>query len=280
MQDQTNHDLLGAPLGIYTYCLTGISGTFPCAVIGIDGIHEAYFIEQNGLFAVVSAISLKAFSEDTLEKNMMDVAWLAPLAKRHEEVIEFVMTHNLADHSGITPVVPLRFCTIYKCPEALFEAVMPHKEKILDFLEYTSNKAEWAVKIFCDQKTFMDGHDKIISGTTHEPASLLPGENYLLAKKMRRIREETFTVDIQRILSDIHCTVSPHVDCHRFLRCADKGIHGRPLDMVMNTAFLVEQQTLPVFQDVVDTLAEKYKAHGFVFELTGPWPPYNFCPEL
>ena len=190
------------------------------------------------------------------------------------------MTHNPADRSGNTPVVPLRFCTIYKNQEALFQAVTPHREKILNFLEYTSNKAEWAVKIFCDKKTFMDSHDKKISGDTREPASLLPGENYLLAKKMRRIREETFTVDIQRILNDIHSAVSPHVDSHRFLRCTDKGIHGRPFDMVMNTAFLVEQQTLPVFRDIVDTLAEKYKTQGFVFELTGPWPPYNFCPEL
>ncbi len=267
-------------LGIYTYCLTGSPVSFPCAVMGIDGIHETHFIDQDGLFAVVSAIFLKDFSEDTLEKNMTDVAWLAPLAKRHEEVIEFVMTHNPADRSGNTPVVPLRFCTIYKNQEALFQAVTPHREKILHFLEYTSNKAEWAVKIFCDKKTFMDGQDKKISGDTREPASLLPGENYLLAKKMRRIREETFTVDIQRILNDIHSAISPHVDSHRFLRCTDKSIHGRPFDMVMNTAFLVEQQTLPVFQDVVDTLAEKYKEHGFVFELSGPWPPYNFCPEL
>ncbi|MBF8275395.1 MAG: Cell division cycle protein 48 [Candidatus Brocadiaceae bacterium] len=218
--------------------------------------------------------------ENALEKNMTDVAWLAPLAKRHEEVIAFVMTHNPTDRCGITPVVPLRFCTIYKNQEALFQAVAPHKEKILSFVEYTSDKAEWAVKIFCDRKTFMDGHDKKISGATHEPASLLPGENYLLAKKMRRIREETFTVDIQAILSDIHCAVTPHVDCHRFLRCTEKNVHDRPFDMVMNTAFLVEQQTLPVFQGVVDTLAEKYKADGFVFELLVPWPPYNFCPEL
>lgn len=267
-------------LVIYTYCLTGSPSPFPCAVMGIDGVHEAHFIEHDGLFAVISTVSLRDFNEDTLEKNMMDVAWLAPLAKRHEEVIEFVMTHNPAGYSVITPVVPLRFCTIYKSQEALFQAVAPHKEKILNFLEHTADKTEWAVKIFCDQNTFMDGQDKKISGDTHEPASLLPGENYLLAKKMRRMREEAFTVDIQRILSDIHCAVTPHVDCHRFLRCTDKGIHGRPFDMVMNTAFLVEQQTLPVFQVVVDTLAEKYKAHGFVFELTGPWPPYHFCPEL
>ncbi len=280
MQDQTKHDLLDAPLGIYTYCLTEISGPFPSTVIGIDGIHEAHFIDQYGFFAVVSAISLKDFSENALEKNMMDVAWLAPLAKRHEKVIEFVMTHNPADRSGTTPVVPLRFCTIYKNQEALFQAVTPHKEKILSFLEHTTGKTEWSVKIFCDRNTFLDGCDKKTSGATHEPASLLPGENYLLAKKMRRIREETFTVDIQKILNDIHCAVSPHVDGHRFLRCTEKNVHGRPFDMVMNAAFLVEQQTLPVFQDMVDTLAEKYKAHGIVFELSGPWPPYNFCPEL
>ena len=56
-------------------------------------MHEVYSVEQEGIFAVLSDVSLKEYSEAALDKNMTDMTWLVPRAKRHEEVIEFVMTH-------------------------------------------------------------------------------------------------------------------------------------------------------------------------------------------
>ena len=180
-----------------------------------------------------------------------------------------------------TPVVPLRFCTIYKNQEGLFKAIIPYKEKILNFLDYTADKTEWSVKVFCDKTIFMNNCDKDKEQSTMDnQASLLPGEAYLLAKKMRKIKEENFKQDLQMYLKDIDFTLSQFADSYRFLQCTDKSIHGRPLDMVMNTAFLVEQQTFNMFKDTLDMLAEKYRNEGLAFEFSGPWPPYNFCPAL
>ena len=158
---------------------------------------------------------------------------------------------------------------------------MPHKEKILNFLDYTADKTEWSVKVFCDKEIFIKYSDKNKEpSATADQASLLPGEAYLLAKKMRKIKEENFKQDLQMYLKDIDFTLSQFADSYRFLQCTDKSIHGRPLDMVMNTAFLVEQQTFNMFKDTLDMLAEKYRNEGLVFEFSGPWPPYNFCPAL
>ena len=299
--NQANSILSDTSLGIYTYCLTRTRKSFPHTMMGIDGIHGVYLAEQDGIFAVISDVSLKEYNEETLEKNMTDVAWLIPRAKRHEEVIEFVMTHaTLNQHVNPdsplspplpisssfstgqhTPVVPLRFCTIYKNQEGLFKTIMPHKEKILNFLDYTVDKTEWSVKVFCDKTIFVKYSDKYKepSAATAQ-TSLLPGEAYLLAKKMRKIKEENFKQDLQMYLKDIDFTLSQFADSYRFLQCTDKSIHGRPLDMVMNTAFLVEQQAFTMFKDTLDMLAEKYKDEGMVFECSGPWPPYNFCPGL
>ncbi|MBI2470179.1 MAG: GvpL/GvpF family gas vesicle protein [Planctomycetes bacterium] len=299
-------------LGIYTYCLARTPVTFPHAMMGIDDVHEVCSVEHDGIFAVLSHVSLKEYNEEALEKNMTDVAWLAPRAKRHEEVIEFVMAHAMSNqnaassptlffsHSPIleerggegeqgreviekyyTPVIPLRFCTIYKNQKGLFKAIMPHREKIRNFLDYTADKIEWSVKVFCDKTVFLNNNDKNKEQfQTANQTSLLPGEAYLLAKKMRKIKEGNFRQDLQMYLKDIDFTLSQFADRYRFLRCADKSIHGRPLDMVMNTAFLVEQQTFNMFKDTLNMLAEKYKDEGLMFELSGPWPPYNFCPEL
>ena len=245
-----------------------------------------------------------------MRKNMTDVAWLVPRAKRHEEVIEFVMTHTLSNQNEVsspllplssspihkerwgegeigrerevsekyyTPVVPLRFCTIYKNQESLFKAIIPYKEKILNFLDYTADKTEWSVKVFCDKAIFINNSDKNKEpSATTDQTSLLPGEAYLLAKKMRKIKEENFKQDLQMYLKDIDFTLSQFVDSYRFLQCADKSIHGRPFDMVMNTAFLVEQQTFNMFKDTLDMLAEKYKDEGLVFEFSAPGLPTIF----
>ena len=322
--NQANTMLSDTSLGIYTYCLARTPVSFPHTITGIDGVHEVYSVEQEGIFAVLSHVSLKEYNEETLEKNMTDVAWLVPRAKRHEEVIEFVMTHATLNQHVIsdsplspplpisssfsigskgeeergrleihglskkdtstgqhTPVVPFRFCTIYKNQEGLFKAIMPHKEKILSFLDYTADKTEWSVKVFCNKAIFVKYSDKNKEpSATTDQTSLLPGEAYLLAKKMRKIKEENFKQDLQMYLKDIDFTLSQFTDSYRFLQCTDKSIHGRPLDMVMNTAFLVEQQTFTMFKNTLDMLAEKYKSKGVVFEMSGPWPPYNFCPAL
>ena len=44
--------------GIYTYCLTRTPVSFPHTIIGIDGVHEVYSVEQEGIFAVLSDVSL------------------------------------------------------------------------------------------------------------------------------------------------------------------------------------------------------------------------------
>src|SRR5574340_392253 len=79
-------------LGIYTYCLTKTPLSYPSAIMGIDDEHEVCFVEQDSLYAIVSNVSLKEFNEDALDKKMTDLAWVARMAKKHEEIIEFVMT--------------------------------------------------------------------------------------------------------------------------------------------------------------------------------------------
>ncbi|WKZ16345.1 MAG: GvpL/GvpF family gas vesicle protein [Candidatus Jettenia caeni] len=322
MPGQIQRNTLDIPFGIYAYCFTQTPVSFPHTLMGIDDEHEVYAIERNGLFAIVSALSLKEFSEDALDKKMTDMVWIASKAKKHEEVIEFVMTYtskgcheplyrfsqstfNKGEPEGILkkedegeerenpqrtgvltgcysiPVVPLRFCTIYKNQETLFQTILPHKEKIIKFLNYTTDKTEWSVKIFGDKKVFMDRYDQRKGQPIKiDQTSLLPGEGYLLAKKKHKICEEALRVEIQRILQDIYSTVLPYTDGCRFLRCFDKKIHGRSSDMVMNAAFLIKQQMLVSFRDSMNIQGEKYKNEGLVFELTGPWPPYSFCPEL
>jgi hypothetical protein len=50
--------------------------------------------------------------------------------------------------------------------------------------------------------------------------------------------------------------------------------------MAFNHAFLLERGRQRDFRARVESLNAKYSGQGLVLELSGPWPPYNFCPPL
>ena len=49
--------------------------------------------------------------------------------------------------------------------------------------------------------------------------------------------------------------------------------------MLLNGAYLVPVDREADFGSAVGDLQERFGADGVTFELTGPWPPYNFVDE-
>jgi hypothetical protein len=54
-------------------------------------------------------------------------------------------------------------------------------------------------------------------------------------------------------------------------------ITGRNERMLLNVAYLVEAEALDAFQAALAEVATAYGDRGFQFELSGPWPAYNFA---
>jgi hypothetical protein len=50
-------------------------------------------------------------------------------------------------------------------------------------------------------------------------------------------------------------------------------------DMILNGAYLVPFGGEQKLRDAVAALETRYGADGVTYELTGPWPPYNFVDE-
>ena len=50
--------------------------------------------------------------------------------------------------------------------------------------------------------------------------------------------------------------------------------------MICNAAFLLAKETVGEFVEGLDRLAVHYERQGLFFTLSGPWPPYNFCPRI
>jgi len=50
--------------------------------------------------------------------------------------------------------------------------------------------------------------------------------------------------------------------------------------MILNAVFLLRKLDVEVFIEKVDDLAASYERDDLSFEISGPWPCYNFCPDF
>jgi hypothetical protein len=57
----------------------------------------------------------------------------------------------------------------------------------------------------------------------------------------------------------------------------DREATHREDDMVLNGAYLISRECVEAFRAELDSLRQKYAGLGFSYELSGPWPPYNFA---
>ena len=55
---------------------------------------------------------------------------------------------------------------------------------------------------------------------------------------------------------------------------------GRQEEMVFNAAFLLSSSAQSHWLAAVEQIAEQIRSKGLALELSGPWPPYHFCPTV
>jgi gas vesicle protein GvpL/GvpF len=48
----------------------------------------------------------------------------------------------------------------------------------------------------------------------------------------------------------------------------------------LNMAFLVARHGLCAFRERVERASRSLEGTGLDLQITGPWPPYSFCPAL
>jgi hypothetical protein len=259
--------------GIYLYCicksdsLTGIEGN------GIDEKYPVFLHPMQRLSAAVSQVTLSDFIGPESEANFKELSWIAPRALRHEEIIELIMLQS--------PVLPVRFGSVFSNLEQLENALIRHHDTILNFLNDISDKEEWTLKGFMDRelakKTLLKD---ILLEKGVEYAALSQGVRYLKEQKLKATVEKDLQVWLKKICGDITVAVKDLAVNYCERRLLSKTETGAELDMVFNTAFLLQKNGLDSFKEKVEQLNRNYEQNGLVLELTGPWSPYSFSPQL
>jgi hypothetical protein len=257
---------------VYLFCLAPAEKLPAGAGTGLDGQPLSTKTCQ-GIAAIFCLVSLKEFCGPEAEARMQDLTWLGPRALRHQEVIAQAMQHS--------PVLPMRFGTLFSSWGALEKLMTRRRPQILAFLEMVVDQEEWAVKGLLDKA---GARDKIFSQTLAGQeaylAALPAGQRYFQEQRLRAGVERQLRLRLKRIGQELAGDLSQLAAEFRQRRVLNRASTGRELDMVLNWAFLVPRRAVAAFQARLQRANRDYSPEGLTFEYSGPWPPYSFAPGL
>jgi hypothetical protein len=261
--------------GIYLYCFARAGVCADLHVHGVDGAAPIKAIETGPVAAIYSHAPLELFQAPQGESDRdADPARVVQHACRHQAVVGEIMKRS--------PVLPVRFGAVFSSTEALARVLSGNCRQIERFIEEVSNKEEWSVKGFMDaQRTALwlqDHHPDFSPPDAATPQS--PGARYLASRKRGREASNMARHWCQSLAQQLGERLRElAVDC-RELKAQPPAITGKREEMVLNCACLLVREAVPELRALAEQLHAECSPQGLDIEVSGPWPPYSFCPAI
>lgn len=260
----------------FAYYVYGITLATPlrawkgwAAMEGMESPEPVYAIPLKELQAVVSRVSRESFGPTTLAAKIQDTAWLQEKVLAHERVIRAVFTAHT--------IIPMKFGTLFETEGKVRTMLAEHYAEFLVLLAKLDSKEEWGVKIYVDRRLLreeLQETDVAIKARRAEIAHKTPGAAYLLQQKLSdqiAARVEQALVDYGQVA---YAKLLPWAVEGRWLRLLTPEMTGRPGEMILHAAFLVERERVPLLLAEAESLDTGH--FWWQVECAGPWAPYNF----
>jgi hypothetical protein len=232
---------------------------------GIGGVGGApvKLVAAGQLAAIATEVPLADFGEDAIAENLRDPAWLESRVRGHDAVLEATV--------GAAPVVPFRFGTIYRGEDEV-RAMLSEHERLRDAIERVRGRVELGVKAFlaaAASEAEPDSGENAISA----------GRRYLEEKQRARRLADERELQRARWADESHARLVAVAEAATANPLQPPEISGREEEMFLNGAYLVALEREQEFRAVLAELETQLGPSGARFELTGPWPPYNFVED-
>lgn len=237
-------------------------------VVGVGGAPVS-FVEAGPLTAVVAAVASADLAPPEAEEQ--EAAWLEAAVRAHENVLERCLEPG--------PVVPMRFATTLREDSDVRTLLRERETELATALESLLGRREWGVKAFLRDPDALARQVRAmrddLAASERELEGRSPGASYLARKRLDR--ELTLAGD--EVVAEL-------VDAaHRRLAAAavdarlTAGRQPRTERIRLNGAYLVAEADEAAFRAEVAELGRAHAAVGLQYELTGPWPAYNFVGD-
>lgn len=264
---------VGSDTGLYLYCFfAGPSSVAPEQ--GIEGTYPTWVLAYGEVCALLSGVPLQEYNEPALNRQLEDLRWLAAKVKRHEEIVRAVQ--------GLHPVIPVKFGTIYLSVDGVLETLRRHYQEFGAFLAFIRDKEEWGVKVFAsgEPENTLPEASELTRELDRQLATATPGAAYFLRKKRHGLLRQHVLARREALSHQIYQQILSWCLEGRRNTLFSQRATGKAAEMILNAAFLLAQPEVSSFKHQMDGLAACYAGCGLAFELSGPWPPYNFCPAV
>jgi len=230
-------------------------------------------IVHSSLAALVEPLSGQELAPETSAAQHEISELVIRRARRHEAV--------LADAARHGAVVPARLYTLFSDPQAVRLSLAAQEETFLAALDRVRGREEWGIKLFCaeDRLREIQATDTEVRALAAALAEASPGHAYVLGKQRDARLATVVATRIEEAIGEVIDVLELKTAGLQPLRISLPLTAEPPgeVTMVLNLAALVDLAERPAFHSAVKRLARRWRGEGFTFEVSGPWPPFNFC---
>ena len=236
-----------------------------CPVEGLGPAVDPRFpvelVVSGRLAALASRVGLDQFDLSRLAgQNAADVEWLSQVAYRHNAIISRA--------ARLRPVLPLRIGAVFRSRASLASRLEHCRLAVTEFLTRLGDRQEWAAKIYLNQA------HPVAS------ASARSGKDYLFRKRDQEQARRTAQEQGLREAAALEAALDNQADRACRVRNLPASLTGRREKMLLNAAYLVSRSASEPWLKLAERLGRAAADKGLLLQVTGPWPPYHFCPEV
>lgn len=211
------------------------------------------------------------FEGTDAEANLASLAWLTPRVLAHDAAVSAL--------SKAGPFYPTRFGTLFSSHDAIAKLLDAENETLSTFLASVEGREEWGIKCVADRQTAIAKYAEKEGLNPSKPAT--SGKDYLRARQVQKTIDGQTRVWLAELTQSIHQTIQnsfgPVVLRPRIAQ--PEGSDRE--ELIANLAVLPKKLESDGLSNwVEDWNANQFPCTGLRLELTGPWPPYSFCPSL
>lgn len=243
------------------------------SLTGFDGEGSLYTVPvDDKITAIVCDLDGNEYSEEVIEDKIdNDMEWLQKKAVHHHETIETL-------YQNFT-LVPLKFCTIYKTKDSLKSTIQGYSEKITATFNFLEDKEEWTVKIYTNDKKLrkeVSKNNKAVEEKSEEIKDLPRGRRFFAEKKIDSIVDKELENEKDRVSEDLHQNLKALAVDFSIKKNWGRDVTGLEEEMVYNSVYLVPNEKVNDFLEVIDDTKNELPEEGWHIEVAGPWPAYHF----
>lgn len=253
--------------GVWVYAVADRAATAALGQLSGVGGGPVRAVEGAGLIALAEDVPLAEFGEQALRRNLEDLGWLEATARAHHRVIEAVTQQG--------PAVPMRLATVYSGDAGVAAMLAERADDFRDALDHIRGRKEWGVKAYAAGRS---GPAAAAAGSG-KPARRGAGAGaaYLQRRRDQLNAQKSASRQMMANADAVHAELSRHAAGARLHPPQAPELTGNKARMVLNAAYLLDDERGHDFAALVTALAKRYP--DVRLELTGPWPPYSFAGE-